>query len=560
MSVLQEGLQGQNVAMNDQQQQQPLMQMPVGDANLLMPVAAATTTTTTTTTNGSQMQARDGSTVSADEVALYDRQIRLWGMAAQAKIQNASVLLITMRALANETAKNLVLAGVGSLTLLDGNAVTESDLGAQFLLSDGGDVIGQNRAQAASVALRKLNPRVKIHVDTDNVVAKGPSYFAGFDVVIATDLSPDSFNIINTATRLNGKAFYAAGTHGLYGFIFSDLIEHEYVIEREAGNVATQPKKQETRTRSVVDVKTKTDGAKKTIESVTKRELYSTWFLASDLATLPDDYLKSRRRLKSVTPALSCLRALWEFTEVKGGALPGNHDDLRLFTQMATQKHKALSLPSETLRPDFLRSFLQNLGSEIAPVAAIVGGQLAQDVINVLGQTQQPIQNLVVFDGDRMEAATFALHPEGALGAGLLSLTTSNNTNGTMAAAAAAAAAAPPAPAPAPALVSTPLNGTDAAFDMFAPSPLPINNNINNRSIPHPSPISAFLTPTAPSLTTSSAAIIQDATNVVQDAVNVVPTPMAVDVSPSTSLAPPPPPPRTTTDALTSQPQPPSEG
>ncbi|RCI15991.1 hypothetical protein L249_2990, partial [Ophiocordyceps polyrhachis-furcata BCC 54312] len=351
--------------MNDR----PMMQMPVGVADLLMPVAAAAATT-----NGSQMQATgDESIVSADEVALYDRQIRLWGMAAQAKIQNASVLLITIRALANEVAKNLVLAGVGSLTLLDGNTVTESDLGAQFLLSDEGDVIGQNRAQAASVALGKLNRRVQIHVDTDNVVAKGPSYFAGFDVVIATDLSPDSFNIINTATRLNGKAFYAAGTHGMYGFIFSDLIEHDYVIEREAGN---------------------TDGAK-TMESVTKRELYSTWFLASDLATLPDDYVKSRRRLKSVTPALSCLRALWEFTEVKGGALPGNRDDLRLFTQMATQKHKALSLPSETLRPDFLRSFLQNLGSEMAPVAAIVGGQLAQDVINVLGQTQQPIQNLV---------------------------------------------------------------------------------------------------------------------------------------------------------------------
>ncbi|KAM0562499.1 hypothetical protein ACHAPJ_002189 [Fusarium lateritium] len=357
-------------------------------------------------------------TVSADEIALYDRQIRLWGMAAQAKIQSANILLITIKALANEIAKNLVLAGVGSLTLLDSATVTEADRGAQFFLPDGEDVIGQNRAQVASAALQKLNPRVRVHVDTEGVKTKGPSYFAGYDIVIATDLDPESFNIINTATRLNCKAFYAAGCHGLYGFIFSDLIEHDYVIQRDLGNVPTS-NGPETRTRTIVDVQTRKEGPK-TVESVTKRELYSTWFLASDVAVLPTEYTQSKRRLKSVTPALSCLRALWEFMQLQNGRVPSNRDDLKMFTQIATQKHKALGLPSETLRPEFLRSFLQNLVSEISPVAAILGGQLAQDVINVLGQTQQPIQNMVVFDGTTMEALMYPLHPEGSLGASQL--------------------------------------------------------------------------------------------------------------------------------------------
>lgn len=341
-------------------------------------------------------------------------------MAAQAKIQSANILLVNMRALGNEVAKNLVLAGVGSLTILDSATVTEPDLGAQFLLAEVEKPVGQNRAEAASHALRKLNPRVQIHVDSEGVKSKGPSYFAGYEVVIATDLDPDLFNLINTATRLNNRSFYAAGTHGMYGFIFSDLIEHSYVIKRDVGNVTTKPM-QETRTRAIVDVKTKKEGPK-TIESVTKRELYSTWFLASDLAVLPDEYLKSKRRLRSVSPVLSCLRALWEFMQTQGGRLPSNREDLKLFTQLATQKHKALSLPSETLRPEFLRSFLQNLGSEIAPTTAILGGQLAQDVINVLGQTQQPIQNMVVFDGTTMEALMYPLHPEGKLGASQLSL------------------------------------------------------------------------------------------------------------------------------------------
>lgn len=352
-----------------------------------------------------------------DEIALYDRQIRLWGVQAQEKIRNANILLISMKALANEVAKNLVLAGIHSLTIVDHELVTPSDVGAQFFVSDAD--VGTNRAEAAAPQIRKLNPRVNVVIDPTDIRGKGPDYFGAFDVVIATDLDPSSLNIINTATRLNHKPFYAAGVHGFYGFVFSDLIQHDYVVEREKGNRVTA-KGTETRTRSVIDVKEKKEGGKH-IELVTKRELYSTWFLASDAATLPPDYLRSRRRLKAVTPILSCLRALWEFITLQA-RLPSTSEDLKLFTKLATQKHKALGLPEDTLRSEVLRKFLQNLGSEIAPVTAVLGGQLAQDVINVLGARQQPIQNMVVFDGDTMEAPMFALHPEGGLGEALLPL------------------------------------------------------------------------------------------------------------------------------------------
>lgn len=74
--------------------------------------------------------------VAADEIALYDRQIRLWGVKAQEKIRTANILLVSIKALANEIAKNLVLAGIGSITLADHENVSEDDLGAQFFISD----------------------------------------------------------------------------------------------------------------------------------------------------------------------------------------------------------------------------------------------------------------------------------------------------------------------------------------------------------------------------------------------------------------------------------------
>lgn len=330
-----------------------------------------------------------------------------------------------MRALANEIAKNLVLAGIHSLTIIDHENVTESDLGAQFFISDAD--IGLNRAEAAAPQIRKLNPRVAVVVDQEDVKNKASEYFGRFDVIIATDLQPDSLALINTATRVNHTRFYAAGVHGFYGFIFADLIQHRYVVERQQSNrdTALGP---ETRTRSVVEVTSKKENGKN-IELVTKQELYSTWFLASDVATLAPDYLKSKRRLKAVTPILSCLRALWEFLQLNDGRFPTSKDDLKQFTMLATQKHKALGLPDETLKSEVLRKFIQNLGSEISPVCAVLGGQLAQDVINVLGARQQPIQNMVIFDGDSMDAPMYALHPEGDLGDGLLPIST-GTTNG----------------------------------------------------------------------------------------------------------------------------------
>lgn len=65
-----------------------------------------------------------------------------------------------MKALANEVAKNLVLAGIGSLTIIDHQDITEEDLGAQFFIAEAQseqDVIGKNvsyKQSRTSTAIR----------------------------------------------------------------------------------------------------------------------------------------------------------------------------------------------------------------------------------------------------------------------------------------------------------------------------------------------------------------------------------------------------------------------
>jgi ubiquitin-like 1-activating enzyme E1 A len=253
-----------------------------------------------------------------------------------------------------------------------------------------------------------MNPRVQLRIDTEDIQTKQPDFFAQFDVTIATELDFPTYSTINAACRISNRPFYAAGLHGFYGFTFADLISHDFVIERSKSNVS--PSTQETPTRSIINITTKKENDK-IIEMVTKREIYSPLILANT-SPLPEDLTRLPRRRRQVTPLLTCLRALWEFQKLSGGRLPTfSRQDLELFTKLARDRHQELKLDISTLDSEFLRNFLQNLGSELSPVAAFVGGSLAQDVINVLSAREQPLQNLLLFDGDKSVAPIYPLHP-----------------------------------------------------------------------------------------------------------------------------------------------------
>lgn len=52
------------------------------------------------------------------------------------RMRNGSVLMVNFRGIATEACKNIVLAGTGSLTILDDEDVDEEDLGAGFFLRE----------------------------------------------------------------------------------------------------------------------------------------------------------------------------------------------------------------------------------------------------------------------------------------------------------------------------------------------------------------------------------------------------------------------------------------
>lgn len=81
-------------------------------------------------------------TLSKEEAELYDRQIRLWGHDSQQRITNAKILVLGFGGLASEIAKNMVLAGINTMTIVDWKKAEEIDLSAHLFLSQ--DSIGTN--------------------------------------------------------------------------------------------------------------------------------------------------------------------------------------------------------------------------------------------------------------------------------------------------------------------------------------------------------------------------------------------------------------------------------
>jgi len=117
-----------------------------------------------------------------------------------------------------EVAKNVILAGVKSVTLFDDKNVTYEDLSAQFYLSD--KDIGFNRAAVSAPKLAELNPHVPVTVLGELVVS---NLSDSFKVVVLIDVPAAKRAEIADHCHAHGIYVVAGDTFGVFGSIFCDF-------------------------------------------------------------------------------------------------------------------------------------------------------------------------------------------------------------------------------------------------------------------------------------------------------------------------------------------------
>ena len=97
---------------------------------------------------------------------LYSRQIGTFGIETMGKLIKMQVVIVGVKGLGVEVAKNLILAGPKSVSLYDPGITEMRDLGSNFYTEE--KHVGKtSRAEACLEKLKELNPYVAVSVIKD---------------------------------------------------------------------------------------------------------------------------------------------------------------------------------------------------------------------------------------------------------------------------------------------------------------------------------------------------------------------------------------------------------
>ena len=149
----------------------------------------------------------------------YDRQTRLWGE-GQILICAAKLLCLNSDSCSCEILKNLILSGVGEVTIVDDAKITQEDLKNNFFVD--ADDVNKSRGEIVLKNLLELNPDVKgnfINKSAKEYMDDEKNDFKSFTVLIATNLLSDENDKLYSIAKKNNLRLVIVKNNGLINYI-----------------------------------------------------------------------------------------------------------------------------------------------------------------------------------------------------------------------------------------------------------------------------------------------------------------------------------------------------
>ncbi|KAM7496414.1 hypothetical protein LguiA_020828 [Lonicera macranthoides] len=161
----------------------------------------------------------DGNPQDIDE-DLHSRQLAVYGRETMRRLFATNVLISGMQGLGAEIAKNLILAGVKSVTLHDEGMVELWDLSGNFIFSE--NDLGKNRATASVQKLQELNNAVVVSTLTTKLTKE---QLSDFQAVVFTDINLETAVAFDDYCHNHQPPipFIKAEVRGLFGNVFCDF-------------------------------------------------------------------------------------------------------------------------------------------------------------------------------------------------------------------------------------------------------------------------------------------------------------------------------------------------
>ncbi|KAK8564704.1 hypothetical protein V6N13_019865 [Hibiscus sabdariffa] len=151
---------------------------------------------------------------------LHSRQLAVYGRETMRRLFASNILISGMQGLGAEIAKNLILAGVKSVTMHDEGVVEMWDLSSSFVFSE--NDVGKNRALASVQKLQELNNAVVISTLTTNLTKE---QLSDFQAVVFTDITLEKALEYNDYCHNHQPpiSFIKTEVRGLFGTVFCDF-------------------------------------------------------------------------------------------------------------------------------------------------------------------------------------------------------------------------------------------------------------------------------------------------------------------------------------------------
>ncbi|KAJ1727979.1 E1 ubiquitin-activating protein [Coemansia biformis] len=372
---------------------------------------------------------------------LYSRQLYVLGVEAMRKMGASNVLIVGLKGLGCEIAKNVVLAGVKSVTLYDPDKVEIADLSSQFFLRE--QDVGEPRAAVAAPRLAELNQYVPVSVLDEELT---PEVIATFKCVVVTELSLARRLEIGEAARKANVCFISAETRGLFGYAFNDF---------GTGFVVADPTGEEPLSGMVASIEHSADAVVTCLDE-TRHGLEDGQLVTfSEVRGMAELNAGEPRRIKTIGPYTFSIgdttslspyvgggvftqvkepttldfasyaealenpeffyadfakfdrppqlhvgfQALHAFAAAHDGRMPrpGNDEDADKVIQLANEINDKWSQKTE-LDEKLLRLLAYQATGDLSPMVAVFGGLVAQEVLKACSAKFSPIKNFMYFD------------------------------------------------------------------------------------------------------------------------------------------------------------------
>lgn len=151
-------------------------------------------------------------TLSPEEIRRYSRHLLIpeFGTEGQLRLKAAKVLVIGCGGLGSPILLYLAAAGIGTIGIIDGDRVDESNLQRQVLY--GTESVGKSKVEETAKRLHSLNPYVEIKVHFEQLTSRNAlEILVNYNLVIdGSDNFPTRYLVNDACVLLNKPLVYGA--------------------------------------------------------------------------------------------------------------------------------------------------------------------------------------------------------------------------------------------------------------------------------------------------------------------------------------------------------------